>query len=93
MINKTQISELFPNAIFDEPMKAHTTFRIGGGAKRMAFPATMEEMTGLLSLAEENGWSVFVVGNDCDSLDSACTVSVDAKLAGSMAADFLQSMR
>lgn len=38
------------------------------------------------------GVPVFVVGNDCDSLDSACTVSVDAKLAGSMAADFLRSM-
>lgn len=35
---------------------------------------------------------IFVVGNDCDGLDSVCTVSVDASLAGSMAADFLQSM-
>ena len=35
---------------------------------------------------------IFVVGNDCDGLDSVCTVGVDAKLAGSMAADFLHSM-
>lgn len=35
---------------------------------------------------------VFVVGNDCEVLDSVCTVSVDAKLAGCMAADFLKIM-
>ena len=35
---------------------------------------------------------IFVVGNDCEALDSVCTVGVDAKLAGAMAADFLQTM-
>lgn len=35
---------------------------------------------------------IFVVGNECDGLDSVCTVSVDASLAGSMAADFLRTM-
>ena len=35
---------------------------------------------------------IFVVGNDCEGLENVCTVSVDAALAGSMAADFLQSM-
>ena len=64
------VGEKFPamEVRCDEPMRDHTTFRIGGGAKRMAFPATMEEMTGLLSLAEENGWSVFVVGNGSNLL-------------------------
>lgn len=35
---------------------------------------------------------IFVVGNDCGSLESVCTVSVDGKLAGRMAADFLKVM-
>ena len=64
------VGEKFPamEVRCDEPMRDHTTFRIGGGAKRMAFPATMEEMIGLLSLAEENNWSVFVVGNGSNLL-------------------------
>jgi len=52
----------------DEPMSAHTTFRIGGAARRMAFPATMEEMSTLLALAEKHGWEVFVVGNGSNLL-------------------------
>ena len=32
MINKSEILEIAPQALFDEPMKNHTTFRIGGNA-------------------------------------------------------------
>ena len=35
---------------FDEPMRAHTSFRIGGGAEVMAFPRTAEELAQLLRL-------------------------------------------
>ena len=33
---------------FEEPMKAHTSFRIGGGAEIMAFPKSREELARLL---------------------------------------------
>ena len=46
----------------DEPMSAHTTFRIGGGARRMALPASAAEAAALLSLAEERGWPLLVLG-------------------------------
>ena len=32
-----------------EPMSRHTTFRVGGPARRMAFPGTEAELTGLLA--------------------------------------------
>ena len=35
---------------FDEPMSAHTSFRIGGGAEVMAFPKTKEELAQLLQV-------------------------------------------
>jgi len=76
----------------EEPMSAHTTFRIGGGARRMAFPSSLEEMTALLSLAEEKGWPFFVVGNGsnlliCDEgleklvimTAKLCDITVDAE--------------
>jgi len=84
----TIVREAFPEMEVrcDEPMRDHTTFRIGGGARRMAFPASLEEMTALLNLAQEHGWDVFVVGNGsnlliCDEgLDKL--VIMTAKLCG-----------
>ena len=35
---------------FDEPMSAHTSFRIGGGAEVMAFPKTTEELSQLMQV-------------------------------------------
>lgn len=39
----------------DEPMSRHTSFRIGGPARRMACPASAEELTAVLALAKECG--------------------------------------
>ena len=52
----------------EEPMANHTTFRIGGPARRMAFPASPEEMTALLSLAREENWPWMAAGNGSDLL-------------------------
>ena len=54
----------------DEPMREHTTFRIGGNARRFACPRSVEELTGLLSLAEEAGIPFLVVGNGSNLLVS-----------------------
>ena len=37
----------------DVPMSRHTSFRIGGPARRMAFPESREQLVILLGLAEE----------------------------------------
>ena len=46
----------------NEPMAAHTTFRIGGPAERMAFPATVPELSALLQLARELALPVYPLG-------------------------------
>ena len=45
-----KLSELVPNIKMrmDEPMSAHTSFRIGGGAEVMAFPKNDRELAALL---------------------------------------------
>ena len=50
----------------EEPMARHTTFRVGGPVRRMAFPADLEEMTALLELAQQ--WPSAVVGNGSNLL-------------------------
>ena len=52
----------------DEPMSRHTSFRIGGGARRMAFPKTGEELAAVVALARECGGEVFLLGNGTNLL-------------------------
>ena len=52
----------------DEPMSRHTTFRIGGPAKRMAYPASREQMVLLISFARECGTEPLVIGNGSNLL-------------------------
>ena len=52
----------------DEPMSRHTSFRTGGGAKRMAFPETVEEVTALMEAAEGFGARPFILGNGTNLL-------------------------
>ena len=52
----------------EEPMERHTTFRIGGPARRMAMPTTVAEAAALLDMAEAAGWPVLVVGSGSNLL-------------------------
>ena len=52
----------------DEPCAKHTSFRVGGPAKRMAFPKTAEEMTALCGLLRERGVRYVVLGNGTNVL-------------------------
>ncbi|MDE7245850.1 MAG: FAD-binding protein, partial [Oscillospiraceae bacterium] len=54
----------------DEPMSRHTTFRIGGPAKRFVRPSGTDELAELLSLADAEGWPVLLVGNGSNLLVS-----------------------
>ena len=47
----------------NEPMAAHTTFRVGGPADLMFFPASEEQVCAALKLAEEHDVPAMVIGN------------------------------
>ena len=48
----------------NEPMKKHTTFRIGGPADIFAAPESIEEIEAVCRFAKEEGIPLFVLGND-----------------------------
>lgn len=52
----------------EEPMSRHTSLRIGGPARRMAFPATGEELAAARRLAADCGGRSFVLGNGTNLL-------------------------
>ena len=52
----------------NEPMSRHTTFRVGGLAELMFFPASAEELQTALSAAKDAGAEVHLVGNGSNLL-------------------------
>ena len=52
----------------DEPMSRHTSFRIGGPARRMAFPERGEQLVLLMGFAEDCGARPLVIGNGTNLL-------------------------
>ena len=68
----TAIAEALPKleVLRQEPMAGHTTFKVGGPARRMARPSSLEEMAALLNLAEKEKWPVLLLGNGSNLLVS-----------------------
>lgn len=54
----------------EEPMARHLSFRVGGPARRMAFPDRAEQMVLLASFARECGAKPLVIGNGTNLLVS-----------------------
>lgn len=54
--------------VCDEPMEKHTSFRIGGPARRMAFPKTREQLVVLAGLLQEAGIEPLLLGNGTNLL-------------------------
>lgn len=52
----------------DEPMKLHTTFKIGGPADCLIFPASMEETEKVLALINEYKLPLTILGNGSNVL-------------------------
>lgn len=65
-----QVADYLPDLkiLNEEPMARHTSFRVGGPAKRMAFPEKGEQLVLLLSLAQDCGARPFVMGNGTNLL-------------------------
>jgi UDP-N-acetylmuramate dehydrogenase len=53
---------------FDEPMRLHTTFKIGGPADCFAEPESSSELVALLDFARESGLPVSVIGGGSNLL-------------------------
>lgn len=54
--------------LINEPMSAHTTFRIGGPADYFVMPQTTEELAKVLELCKEKNVPYFVLGNGSNLL-------------------------
>ena len=60
-----QLKQIIPEKYIlrQEPMKNHTTFRIGGPADIFVAPENMEEIKAVSRFAKEEGIPLFVLGN------------------------------
>lgn len=65
-----EIAEKLPDlkVMCDEPMKYYTSFRIGGPARRMAYPEGVEQFVALLDLAYACGANPLVIGKGTNLL-------------------------
>ncbi len=66
------LKKILPEAgiLQEEPMRDHTTFRIGGPARFFVMPGTKEELRALLSLCRETDMPFYVIGNGSNLLVS-----------------------
>ena len=58
------------NVKMQEPMKKHTTFRIGGPADYYLCPHSTEELQKILQICKKNKMEFFVLGNGSNLLVS-----------------------
>ena len=65
-----QMEDYLPDVriLKEELMSKHTSFRVGGPAKRMAFPEKGEQLVLLLSIARECGARPLILGNGTNLL-------------------------
>lgn len=65
---RQKISEMMPGRVlFDEPMSRHTSIGVGGPADILAFPESIEELTGLISCLRKERVAFIPIGN-CTNL-------------------------
>ena len=59
------------NQIFiNEPMKNHTTFKIGGEADFLLLPKTIKEILGCIEICKKNNLKYYIIGNGSNLLVS-----------------------
>lgn len=54
--------------VSDEPMKLHTTFRIGGNAKYLVYADSMDKLSALLKYCTQNEITPVIIGNGSNLL-------------------------
>lgn len=74
VLNKNEVYKLFKDIIksgsvlIDEPMKKHTSFKIGGPADIMILPKTIEEVTSVINICRNESIDYFIIGNGSNIL-------------------------
>lgn len=65
-----KFSELFSKEqlLFDEPMKNHTSFKVGGNADLLFLPKDLDEISKCINILKENNVPYFVMGNGSNLL-------------------------
>ena len=66
--NKNSIKEVVKEVYFDEPMKKHTTFKIGGPADAFCVVKNVDELLGLVNLCKTLKIRYMTVGNGSNML-------------------------
>ena len=56
------------NILINEPLKNHTTFKIGGEAMYIVTPSSIDEITGILKFLKTNNILFFILGNGSNIL-------------------------
>lgn len=68
MTDRTKISALAKNVKFDEPMSAHTTFKIGGPADVFVDAENADEIKSVMRYCRENSVPLLITGNGSNML-------------------------
>ena len=65
-----QLNELFPNVKFDEPMKNHISFKVGGKADIFFEPDNVRDFIEFIRYVKENNIPYIIMGNGTNMLVS-----------------------
>lgn len=65
---KKSLSSIKGEIRYGEPMKNHTSFKIGGPADIMVFPQDLQDLENLLHVADEEKVSLFILGKGTNIL-------------------------
>jgi len=60
----------------DEPLRGHTSFKIGGPVRAMFFPKSVKEFTELYGVLHKNGVRPFIMGNGTNLLADDSTMDL-----------------
>lgn len=58
------------NVKYDEPLKNHTTFKIGGNCKIFVEPKSVDNIIEILKICKDNNLNFFIIGNGSNLLVS-----------------------
>lgn len=72
-MEKTILQEMFSDKdlgtiLFDEPMKNHTSFKIGGAADVLIIPTGIEELIEVIKICREKNAGFYIMGNGSNLL-------------------------
>ena len=68
MIDRESFLKVSANVLFDEPMKLHTSFKIGGNADVFISVSDIDEIKAVVGLCKKEGVPYMIMGNGTNML-------------------------